>query len=296
MNTPSNGVLYIATGPEFIKEAVVSARSLKQTSGDLHTTLFTDREVHADCFDEVRQFEGPAYDFSDSILGSSMTPYDRTLFIDTDTYVCEDISGIFELLDRFDIAAAHNPGSRTARARDGYAAEGIPDAFPEYNTGVVLYRDTQAVADFFEKWKKTYRGDRDRTTSKLNQPSFREELYKSSLDIATLPSEYNLRVRYKGSVGFMTDPVKIVHGRHPAGLPTVAKRLNAKTGMRVFTMKGWPVEVSTKSPGLRYYIPALLTEDPKEDSFRERFLSSIRDRGIADTLSRVAGYLSKTRT
>lgn len=294
MAPPTRGVVYIATGEQYIKEAHRSVQSLKDACGDIHTTLFTDDKVGSEYFDDIRQLEDPDHDFGDSILKPSMTPYDKTLFLDSDTHICGDITDVFELLDRFDIAAAHNPGSRVPEAVSGYKPQDLPDAFPLYNTGVIAYRDTEAVNEFFADWEDTY--FRSKTGSGLNQPAFRKTLFQSDLEIATLPSEYNLRIRYKGSTGFMTDTVKIVHGRHPAELSTVAKHMNAKTGMRVFTMKKWPIEVTSKSPGLRYYILALIKEDTKTGSFRRRFVTSIRNRGVADTLSRVAGYLRKTQT
>jgi alpha-N-acetylglucosamine transferase len=34
----------------------------------------------------------------------------QTIFLDTDTYVIDNIDELFDLLERFDIAAAHAPG------------------------------------------------------------------------------------------------------------------------------------------------------------------------------------------
>jgi hypothetical protein len=287
MNSLSRGVVYIATGRDYIQEACLSAKSLKEHNESIHTTIFSDTNFESPFFDQVETIDDPSYDFGDSVIDPEMTPYDRTLFLDTDTYICEDISDIFEVLDNFDIAAAHNPGSRTA-IHGEYKPSDIPKAFPQYNTGVILFKDNPNTQDFFENWSEIYINNKSKMAIGLNQPAFREALYKSDLRISTLPSEYNLRVRYDGSVGFMTDSVKIVHGRHPAGLPTVSEHINADDGMRVYSLREWPIEVITKHPSYRYYIRALLTEDTKPYTFRGRLYASLKERGLRDTLSRIA--------
>ncbi|TYL39303.1 hypothetical protein CV102_08480 [Natronococcus pandeyae] len=292
MSSPTEGVVYIATGRDYIQEAALSAKSLKEHNPDIHTTIFSDVSFDAPFFDDVRPLEDPSYDFGDSVISPEMAPYDRTLFLDTDTYVCENLSEMFDILDRFDIAAAHNPGSRTA-VHDDYEARDVPKAFPQYNTGVLLFNDNSSTRAFFESWSDIYEENREQTIAGLNQPAFREALYKSDLQIGTLPSEYNLRVRYEGSVGFMTDSVKIAHGRHPAGLPAVAERLNADDGMRVYSFRKWPVEMITKDPSYRYYVRTLLTEETKPYTFRGRFYASIKERGLRDTASRIARDLKK---
>jgi hypothetical protein len=286
MSSPTKGVVYIATGRDYVEEACLSAKSLKTHNEGIHTTIFSDIVFKSPYFDQVRTFENPDYDFGDSVIDPDMSPYDRTIFIDTDTYICGDISDTFDLLDRVDLAAAHNPGSRTA-VHGGYEPQGIPDAFPQYNTGVLTFKDNPKTREFFSSWVSIYERNKAKMETGLNQPAFREALYKSDLQVATLPSEYNLRVRYDGSVGFMTDSVKVVHGRHPAGLPVVAERLNANEGMRVYSLRKWPVEVITKHPPYQYYVRSLLVEDAKPYTFRGRFYASLKERGLRDTASRI---------
>ncbi len=288
MSSPDEGIVYIATGRDYIEEACLSAKSLREHNEDVHVTIFSDQAFDSPYFDRVRPIENPEYDFGDSVIDPEMTPYDRTLFLDTDTYVCEDITGMFDILERFDIAASHNPGSRNDSVSGGYTAQNVPDAFPLYNTGVLLFADTPSVRDFFTRWSDIYERAKRETGSGLNQPAFREALYHSALQIGTLPSEYNLRVHYDGSVGFMTDSVKIVHGRHPAGLPKISDRLNEQTDMRVFSLRQWPLEITTKHPSYRYYLRSLLVEETKPHTFRGRLYSSLKDRGFRETVSRVA--------
>ena len=50
----SKGYLYVATGLQFINEAIKSARSLKRINPQTHITLITDAELKKDCFDIVK--------------------------------------------------------------------------------------------------------------------------------------------------------------------------------------------------------------------------------------------------
>ena len=69
------------------------------------------------------------------------SPYDKTLFLDTDTYINHNLDDMFVILDKYDMALAHD----FSRKRN-YVAAAIPEynalpyAFSEFNTGVFLYK------------------------------------------------------------------------------------------------------------------------------------------------------------
>ncbi len=117
----SQGVLYIAFGDNFLKELTLSAESVKRFCPDLHITVFSDKPVESEFIDECRIIEvnhlRPKIDY---IMHA---PYERTLFLDTDTIIDYDISDMFDILDNFDIALAHD----LARKRKKYS-----DTIPEY--------------------------------------------------------------------------------------------------------------------------------------------------------------------
>ncbi|WP_436344040.1 hypothetical protein [Natronorubrum sp. FCH18a] len=290
---PSKGVVYIATGEEYVREATMSAKSLKDHMPNIKISLFTDVYMDIEYFDEIHLIEDTRGDYGDSILQPEMVCYERTLFIDTDTYITDDISELFCLLDVFDVAAAHNPGNRTTSEDRGYPAQNVPESFPLYNTGVLVLKRNESVFDLLTNWKSIYQEHVSKTESALNQPAFREALYHSDVQIATLSNEYNCRVRYGGSTGFLTSDVKIVHGRHPENLAEIAKLLNSKSGMRVFSYKCYPLRIDTSSPSIRFYLRTIFTEEQKHYTYRGRFFSSISKRGIIDTLKRVSRDIKK---
>ncbi|MFB6294449.1 MAG: hypothetical protein ABEI97_01700 [Candidatus Nanohaloarchaea archaeon] len=97
-----SGVTYYAIGEKYVEEARQSAESLKEHN-DIPTTLFTDQEVETGVIDNVRHIDASEYPLLDYIERLKESPYDRTLFLDTDTYVTANIEELFEMLDTFDI-------------------------------------------------------------------------------------------------------------------------------------------------------------------------------------------------
>ncbi len=65
-------------------------------------------------FDEVRLLQG--YERFTKIPALRGTRFQRTLYLDSDVRVVADLTDIFELLDRFDLAAAHDPMRNSSKA------------------------------------------------------------------------------------------------------------------------------------------------------------------------------------
>jgi len=184
------GVIYIAFGKRYVDEAIFSARSIKAFTS-LPVCLFTDSSLKESCFDKVvvisPEHKRAKVDFL------SHSPFDRTLYLDKDTEVKHDISDVFDLLDRFDIAAAHDHCRKSHRwASKIPAYDAIPYAFPEYNGGVILYREGPAISEFLESWRTCFYANREATNGQ-DQASFRVSLWNSNLRIHTLPAEFNIR-------------------------------------------------------------------------------------------------------
>ncbi|MFC7071241.1 hypothetical protein [Halobaculum lipolyticum] len=209
---PTNGVLFVATGQRelevgrsYIEEAEQAAAQLNART-DLRTVLFTDRaDLSGSPFSDVIEIEDPDYGFRDKVKCMKRTPFDRTLFLDTDTWVTTDIADIFSLLDNCALAVAHDPvhGERELA--------GVPSAFPEFNTGVLLYRNDPPVREFFDSWLRTFDEDTEDRIS-LDQPAFRKALFESDLRYVTLTREWNCRYNQNGMIA--GEP-RILHGRLP---------------------------------------------------------------------------------
>ena len=184
------GVVYIAFGDRYVDEVLFSAATLKAVS-DLHVTLFTDRKVASRNIDSVVEIE-PDHK-RPKVDHLPRTPYDLTLYLDSDTQIERDVTDVFAILDRFDLAAVHDhsrKSSRWASVIPEYDA--IPYAFPEYNAGVVLFRKSPRLDGFFRLWQEHFHRYR-KATKGQDQASFRIALWQSELQIHTLPFEYNVR-------------------------------------------------------------------------------------------------------
>ena len=220
------GVIYVATGPKFVAECIRSVRSLRRHAPQLLVTIFTDLpeefgEFAADPHLTRTVLEGARRSFADKTLALQRSPYEQTLFLDADTVVCRDPEEVFGLLEKFDIAAALE--SYQPRPLDGVA-----EAFPEFNAGVILFRRSPAMEDFLRGWHSCYEEHLKLPAPiKGEQPAFREVLYHSALRFAPLPVAYNFHAEHPvilpaGAV------VAIFHGRRSAAkLPCdLLKRFN----------------------------------------------------------------------
>jgi len=157
-----------------------------------------------------------------------LAPYDRVLFLDSDTYVAGDVSDVFDILDAFDLAVAHEP----TRGWDYNTA--AAKAFCELNTGVIAFRKNKRTEAFFALWEKTFDAMWSEQGLRNDQPAFRTALWMSSeIRHATLPSEYNFICGKGNAVAW---EVKLLHDR--GDLPATASVINSGVGPRVF-VPGW---------------------------------------------------------
>jgi hypothetical protein len=222
------GILYAAIGQRYIDEAITSAQSSLRFNRVPHLIL-CDQEPPLNA--EGIQFgslKSCGYPYWDKAIAVARLPFERTLFLDTDTYVLGDLGDVFELLDRVEIAAAHPPAYTKAPDPVGSAA------FYDFNTGVIALRRTERVKRFLEAWIAVQQGWGPDTApfahTAIDQHAFRRALWESDAAIYVLGPEYNYRSVFPGR---LVGQAKIIHGRH-SDYEAVAARLNAAAGPRSF--------------------------------------------------------------
>jgi hypothetical protein len=180
------GVLYVATGAAHVAAARAAAASVRRSNPGLPVALFTDAAEPGPEFDRVLAVEDPrARSKVDSLW---RTPFERTLYLDTDTRVRSGLADLFRVLDRFDLGAAQVVHDHKPRYQRQWRSE-VPAAFPQHNGGVILYRATPAVLAFLRAWQAAY----DDAGLAADQVTFRELLWTSDLRLCSLPQRYNLR-------------------------------------------------------------------------------------------------------
>lgn len=227
----SSGFLYVAD-TNHVAEAVDSARSVKAAMTDAEIAIATDADSTPDVFDKSLSLGASTWDWDVRIKALKGTPFDRTVYLDTDVYAVEPVSDLFELLGTYDLAAAHAPVRQSVLLTDTNLSQSrIPGGFPEFNCGVLAYRDVECVQDVFTRWIDRYQSHREQSPQLHDQPAFREAVYNSSVRVVTLPPEYNLRLPFHG---FASGEVKLLHG--PVANPEyLAQRINARTDPRTFS-------------------------------------------------------------
>ncbi len=238
----SNGVLYIATGEKYVQAAMRSAQSVLKYCPDLSIHLFTDSSTHethfkksAAPFTSVGVIENPHH--RSKVDYMVHTPFERTLFLDTDTALHADIRPMFQTLERFDIAMTHAHHRSPSRLQHWRAA--LPDSFPEFNTGVILYRKTPAMLKCLGAWGHHFA--EAALDENNDQTTLRELLWLSDLRIATLPPEYNVRfIKYHLLWSKSEAESKIFHLKayHVGWLPWFNRKIRASRVARKLGL-GW---------------------------------------------------------
>lgn len=187
------GFLYIAFGDAFTKEALMSIKSLKKFNSE-PVALFTDQpqrdefEGLVDVYAQIQPRHIRAkVDFIDK------TPFEKTVYLDSDTLIVRNISDMFDILDRFDVGLTND----YARKRTKYSkivpeyAE-IPYSFSEVNGGIMAYNSSLATKSFLSLWKE-YFYKYFQQTNGWDQVSLRISLWRSNVRLHHFPFEYNIR-------------------------------------------------------------------------------------------------------
>jgi hypothetical protein len=209
----TRGVLYILIGkrPLYVNAVRRAATSLKRVMPDLPIALVSDGEIDGPFDHRIRIAESdPAkiapgdFPCRAKVIGMKQTPFEHTIYLDADTSVLADLGEVFELLDGFDAALAH------AQGRVAHHFDDVPEAFPEFNCGVIAYRNTPFVQSFLDEWLREYDVLAPLHPWNQDQPSFRRLAYRTpGLRIATLTSEFN---RKFDTAGYVKGQVRVLHG------------------------------------------------------------------------------------
>jgi hypothetical protein len=204
----SKGFVFVAFGREFVQEAAASAKRISMFH-DYPILLITDQAVAdptaAAAFDEI-QIRNFKRQYSDKIfMGES--PYEKTIFLDTDTVVQQKMDPLFDMLDHFDIALQFSEGG------GHYRLAGVPDCFREPSAGIIAWKRSEVISRFFENWRHSYSQiqEEEGCIGAWDQRSLRKALYfNRDVRIAPLPTEWQF---YTYRPNIVAGPVVMVHGR-----------------------------------------------------------------------------------
>ena len=187
------GFLYIAFGDSFTKEALMSIKTLKKYNNE-PVALYTDK-------DKTSEFDGLIDVYAKiepkhiraKVDFISQTPFKNTVYIDSDTIVVRNITDMFEVLERFDVAVTNDYARKRKKYSNivpEYAA--IPYSFSEVNGGIMAYNDSASTSNFLNMWRE-YFYKYFRETNGWDQVSLRIALWNSDVRIHHFSFVYNIR-------------------------------------------------------------------------------------------------------
>lgn len=233
------GFLYAATGERWILEAIASATQLRCVHPDATVILHTDAPELArrGPFDDIVTPPEGVAGKALKLSAMRLSPFERTIFLDTDTYPCADLTEAFDVLDRFDVAGVPVPRRRNRFGSWADTPE-IPPAVQDINSGMLAWRMNVQTAEFLDLWWELYQEHVATLPAETvrDQASMRVALWRSNCHVLLLPPEYNMRTwRYSNGVPYVAvGPVRLIHGR-PDDFGALARRWNASTEARIIT-------------------------------------------------------------
>lgn len=287
MNTKILYVLVSSPGDIYLEQASLSVRSLRDHNPSARVALLTDRTS----FEGFRERGVPGVDFTglfDEVtveeLDPSLSGMQRSrllktgmglyvkgdfLYIDTDTIICRDLSGIddcpYALAACLDIHSplpdhTHRDSIISLCRRVGFDASGVTDYF---NSGVILVRESEESRKFFSLWQGNYlEGSKAGVHS--DQPSFARTNAALGNPFRRLDDSWNCQamsgVRYLGEA-------KIFHYLCTCASPQEnghLYRLHDRAELRRLDSEGWaPFEALLEDPlsGFAPYTLVLSGED-----------------------------------
>lgn len=245
------GYLFAVSGDQYVLEAIHSAKTVRKVHSDARIALVTDHKttVPSDhIFDAVIRITLPCFSnpkllgHAAKLLGLGNSPYQKTIFLDSDTFIIENCQELFEVLNWFDMMVCHDYHEIRWPMVQNKPLVGCNP----YNSGVLAFQSNETVKKFLSEWYERfiqnyeiYQGD---------QPAFMEALLYVNLKTYSLQTIYNFR--FNQFLTISSGLVKILHGRHP-DLPLIAQRVNASTNHRCWNPKLWRCQSWQDAPSLR---------------------------------------------
>ena len=217
-NLNKYGIMYCATGKKFLEEAKISAKSVREHNRNINISLFLDDknglETEKSLFTSIHVIKKPQYSFADKIFAIRNSPYQHTIYLDTDTFIVDDISELFTILEKNDLALAR------------LAPQFWVFNKTLYNAGIIIYRLNDKIKHVFKLWEKFwedyYKKLFPNEPRRDDQPLLNELIEKNSVSVYALPTEYNFRPNY---IAYAQNKIKIFHRRYLVTGPP--KRRNA---------------------------------------------------------------------
>ncbi len=148
-STLSSGILYLAFGESYAEETRQAIRFLRRCSAGVQIAVVTDAAWQVEPVPDVFVLRPSVSGFASKpryIYEAS--PFERTLFLDTDTVAVRDVKPIFGLLNHYDVGV--NFGGPKLDGEDGL------EFHSQCTSGLILFRKNEKVEEMFRLWEAEY--------------------------------------------------------------------------------------------------------------------------------------------
>ena len=213
------GVVYLAFGPKFLLMALNSAKTLKNLNPHIAVQIITNQKIGKKHINETLGFivEHVTFiarpDTDNRLIKTTIIDYcvfEHSLYLDCDTYVTGDLSGLFEITESYDVSLRANVNPYNFNLSSSPYRFNIPyspELFPHFNGGVFVFKKNKASKIFFKHWHKNF----IKLENKADQPALVTSLYecRETLKYLPLPAIFNATSGYLPKAH--RDKIVIVH-------------------------------------------------------------------------------------
>lgn len=215
------GYFYIATGKRYRAELELSLAQLRRCSR-LPVCIASDIPPVAPC-EYFIPISNPKFSFEDKVLLLDKSPFQETVYLDTDISIFHSPDALFDGLDGADFLASHEaslglgPASQHAQ---------ITDVFPELSSGLMVYRRTPAVDELLQNWRSDYAAMLATHGIREDQPALRRALFRTAVKFSILPPEFHyIPANFMRVVG---SKIYCVHNHSFSTARTIGLALNSR--------------------------------------------------------------------
>lgn len=190
--------MYLATGKVYNDAVRWSIDTLRETGYTSGICVMTDQVDRYPNYVRTLPLDTQITHPGDSILTSEHMIFEKNIYVDADIIWRHDPSGIFDLLDTYDLVV-ETKGSR--RQEENIT----PYYFPEINTAIIAFTGTSSIQKLFQKWnslKDNY------SSTNMNRFAFSDAIFTSEIKFA--PFQNDIMVDIK-SHHIVNKNVKAIH-------------------------------------------------------------------------------------
>ena len=224
----NRGVVYCATSQiVYLESALISSIALRQLNPDIPITIFCDPALEESLSLSTLQKSLKTYGINivelsmegDAFLSRSvkthlneLSPYQETLYIDSDMVPLKSISSVWNYLDHHDMAMVLDrlptlaQCDHVAQVEIDYTLNLLPGDTHQFNSGFMAWRDNDATQSLFKRWQQEWL-----VFQKHDQLAQVRAIATENFVVAQMPVNYNTSPRDAAPVLLPNNDVYLLH-------------------------------------------------------------------------------------